>query len=49
MLDRAASYADEEVATGCYITFARPLPDDEMHKEVRLEFGLFASGSKLTP
>ena len=24
-------------------------PDDEMRKKVRLEFSLFASGSKLTP
>jgi hypothetical protein len=49
MPDRVAPYADEEVATGCYTAFARLFPDDEMHKKVRLEFGLFASGSKLTP
>ena len=49
MPDRVAPYADEEVATGCYTAFARLFPDDEMHKKVRLEFGLFALGSKLTP
>ena len=48
MLDRVAPYADEKVATGCYNAFARLFPNDEMHKKVRLEFGLFALGSKLT-
>ena len=49
MSERVAPYVDEEVATGCYNAFARLFPDDEMHKKVRLEFGLFDSGSKLTP
>ena len=49
MLDRIAPYADEEVATGCYTGFARLFLDDEMHRKVRQEFGLFASRSKLTP
>ena len=43
MLDRVAPYEDEEVTTGCYTAFARLFPDEEMHKKVRLEFGLFAS------
>ena len=48
MPDRIAPYVDEEVATGCYTAFARLFLNDEIHKKVRQEFGLFAS-RKLTP
>ena len=41
--------SDEEVVTGCYTAFARLFPNDEIHKKVRQEFGLFASKSNLTP
>ena len=49
MLDRIAPYTDEEVANGLSKAFARIFQDDEMHEKVRLEFGLFAFGAKLTP
>ena len=47
MPNRIAPYADEEVANGCSKAFAKIFQDDEMHENVRLEFGLFASGQSL--
>ena len=49
MSDRVAPCVDEKVANGWYKAFEKLFKNDEMHKQVRTELGLFVLGVKLSP